>query len=90
MNIVGGIGKSILKPARYLEIGAIALGQIKRKNLGGLREIWGAEGIDFPMPPEFLWRTDIFSSLIHPWGWIRKSIPLDQSILAVLKSILPC
>ena len=52
----GGIGKSIPdarspRPERF-------------PNFRGSREIWRAEGMDFPIPPEFWWSTDILSSLI--------------------------
>ena len=57
----GGIGKSIPdaqdfpRPERFPE------GEARGKSQG-LREIWRAEGMDFPIPPEFWWSTDNLSS----------------------------
>ena len=58
----GGIGKSIPdaqdfpRPERFPE------GEARGKSRGS-REISRAAGMDFPLPPESWWSTDILSSL---------------------------
>ena len=54
--------------------------ETRGKKFRGSREILRAEGMDFPIRPEFWWSTDILSSSIFPQG-------VDQKML---KSILPC
>ena len=70
----GGIGKSI-PAAQFPETQEIS-------RVRSPREISRAEGMDFPIPPEFWWSTDILL-IINP-------IPLGREGLTVLKSILPC
>ena len=68
-----------------------------RKSIPVAQEISGDKkdflivpGFGFPNSFKVLGGLRTFtSSLIHPKGWIRKSIPLGQLGLTVLKSILP-
>ena len=96
----GGIGKSIPdaqdfpRPERFPE------GEARGKSRGS-REIWRAEGMDFPIPPEFWWSTDNLSASIFLQGVDQKILPCGQGRIDSVKinpsllmmrdwSILPC
>ena len=49
------------------------------------REILRAEGMDFPIPPEFWWSTDILSSLIFLYGVDQKILPCGQGRIDSVK-----
>ena len=86
----GWIGKSIPdaqdfpRPERFPE------GEARGKSRGS-REISRAEGMDFPIPPEFWWSTDILLIInsstgmdqeIHPCGQGRiDSVKINPSLL---------
>ena len=57
---------------------------------GGSREISRSEGMCNRIHPDSKQCTSILSSLSDTKGCIRKYIPAEQVVLAVLKSILPC
>ena len=44
----------------------------------GSREIWRAEGMDFPIPPEFWWSTDNLSASIFLQGVDQEILPCGQ------------
>ena len=54
----------------------------------GSREISRAEGVDFPIPPEFKWSTEILF-FINPSLGVGQEIPLWEG-LVLLNPILPC
>jgi len=49
-----------------------------RKISRGSREIRRAEGMDFPIPPEFWWSTDNLSASIFLQGVDQKILPCGQ------------
>ena len=66
----GGIGKSIPDA---------------RGKSQGSREIWRAEGMDFPIPPEFWWSTDNLSASIFLQGVDHKILPCGQGRIDSVK-----
>ena len=80
----GGIGKSIPdaqdfpRPERFPE------GEARGKSRGS-REIWRAEGMDFPIPPEFWWSTDNLSASIFLQGVDQKILPCGQGRIDSVK-----
>ena len=67
----GGIGKSI-PDVQEISRDPNDFPRAKPEgNLEGRGKFWGAEGMDFPVPPEFWWSTDILL-IINP-------IPKDGS-----------
>ena len=66
----GGIGKSI-PDARKIS-------RDPRPESRGSREIWRAEGMDLPIPPEFWWSTDNLSASIFIQGVNQKILPCGQ------------
>ena len=67
-----GLGNPSPTPKRFPETRNISREQSPR-------EISRAEGVDFPITPEFFYRE-----------WIRKSFPVSRERLTVVKSILLC
>ena len=59
------------RPERFPE------GEARGKSWGS-REISRAEGMDFPITPEFWWRTDILSSSIFLQGVDQEILPCGQ------------
>ena len=51
----------------------------------GSREIWRAEGMDFPIPPEFWWSTDNLSASIFLQGVDQKILPCGQGRIDSVK-----
>ena len=51
----------------------------------GSREIWRAEGMDFPIPPEFWWSTDNLSASIFRQGVDQKILPCGQGRIDSVK-----
>ena len=49
------------------------------------REIWRAEGVDFPIPPEFWWSTDIFSASFFLQGVDQEILPCGQGRIDSVK-----
>merc|ERR1719222_411944 len=68
----GGIGKSI-PDAREISRGRSP------------REIWRAEGMDFPIPPEFWWSTDNLSASIFLQGVDQNILPCGQGRIDSVK-----
>ena len=76
--------RDFLRPERFPE------GEARGKSRGS-REISRAEGMDFPIPPEFWWSTDILLIInpstgmdqeIHPSGQGRiDSVKINPSLL---------
>ena len=60
--------KDFPRPKRFPE------GEARGKSRGS-REIWRAEGMDFPIPPEFWWSTDNLSASIFLQGVDQKILP---------------
>ena len=56
----------------------------RREGPGGPREISWAEGMDFPIPPELWWSTDILSSIFLQ-GVDQKILPCGQGRLDSVK-----
>ena len=71
----GGIGKSIPDAQE---------GEARGKSRGS-REIWRAEGMDFPIPPEFWWSTDNLSASIFLQGVDQKILPCGQGRIDCIK-----
>ena len=69
----GGIGRSIPD------------GQKISRDPRGSREIWRAEGMDFPIPPEFWWSTDNLSASICRQGVDQKILPCGQGRIDSVK-----
>ena len=74
--------KDFPRPKRFPE------GEARGKSRGS-REIWRAEGMDFPIPPEFWWSTDNLSASIFLQGVDQKILPCGQGRIDSVKSILP-
>ena len=68
----GGIGKSI-PDGRKISRGRSS------------REILRAEGMDFPIPPEFWWSTDILSASIFLQGVDQEILPCGQGRIDSVK-----
>ena len=70
--------KDFPRPERFPE------GEARGKSRGS-REIWRAEGMDFPIPPEFWWSTDNLSASIFLQGVDQKILPCGQGRIASVK-----
>ena len=66
------------RPKRFPE------GEARGKSRGS-REIWRAEGKDFPIPPEFWWSTDNLSASIFLQGVDQKFLPCGQGRIDSVK-----
>ena len=66
------------RPKRFPE------GEARGKSRGS-REIWRAEGMEFPIPPEFWWRTDNLSASIFLQGVDQKILPCGQGRINSVK-----
>ena len=73
--------KDFPRPERFPE------GEARGKSRGS-REIWRAEGMDFPIPPEFWWSTDNLSASIFLQGVDQKILPCRQGRIDSVKSNL--
>ena len=63
--------RDFLRPERFPE------GEARGKSRGS-REIWRAEGMDYPIPPKFWWSTDNLSASIFLQGVDQKILPCGQ------------
>ena len=70
--------KDFPRPERFPE------GEARGKSRGS-REIWRAEGMDFPIPPEFWWSTDNLSASIFLQGVDQKILPCGQGRIDSVK-----
>ena len=70
--------KDFPRPKRFPE------GEARGKSRGS-REIWRAEGMDFPIPPEFWWSTDNLSASIFLQGVDQKILPCGQGRIDSVK-----
>ena len=70
--------KDFPRPERFPE------GEAQGKSQGS-REIWRAEGMDFPIPPEFWWSTDNLSASIFLQGVDQKILPCGQGRIDSVK-----
>ena len=70
--------RDFLRPERFPE------GEAQGKSRGS-REIWRAEGMDFPIPPEFWWSTDNLSASIFLQGVDQKILPCGQGRIDSVK-----
>ena len=74
------LGNPSPTPERFPETREISRGKSR-----GSREILRAEGMDFPIPPEFWWSTDILSSSIFLQGVDQKILPCGQGRIDSVK-----
>jgi len=72
------LGNPSPTPERFPE------GEARGKSRGS-REIWRAEGMDFPIPPEFWWSTDNLSASIFLQGVDQKILPCGQGRIDSVK-----
>ena len=70
--------KDFPRPERFHE------GEARGKSQGS-REIWRAEGMDFPIPPEFWWSTDNLSASFFLQGVDQKILPRGQGRIDSVK-----
>ena len=70
--------KDFPRPERFPE------GEARGKSRGS-REIWRAEGMDFPIPPEFWWSTDNLSASIFLQGVDQKILPCGEGRIDSVK-----
>ena len=70
--------KDFPRPERFPE------GEARGKSRGS-REIRRAEGMDFPIPPEFWWSTDNLSASIFLQGVDQKILPCGQERIDSVK-----
>ena len=59
-------------------------GEARGKSRGS-REIWRAEGMDFPIPPEFWWCTDILLIINPSTGMDQELHPCGQGRIGSVK-----
>ena len=72
------LGNPSPTPERFPE------GKARGKSRGS-REIWRAEGMDLPIPPEFWWSTDNLSASIFLQGVDQEILPCGQGRIDSVK-----